>query len=72
MRDQSFTLTTTHPAEALPPFRAVFIATSAPTARRRWHIVDATREAYGHAPTRAGARAGLRALYATPLKGQTR
>ncbi len=72
MRDQAFTLTTTHPGEAMPPFRVVFIATSAPTARRRWRIVDAAREPCGHAPTRAGARAGLRALYARPPKGQPR
>lgn len=72
MRDQAFTLTAKHPGEAMPPFRAVFIATSAPTSRRRWRIVDAAREPCGHAPTRAGARAALRALHAPSLKGQTR
>ncbi|MDP1873613.1 hypothetical protein [Phenylobacterium sp.] len=59
MRDESFTLTRAA-GDARPPFTRQYIV-----GRRTafWRIREASGRAVGMAPTRAGARAAVRALY---------
>jgi hypothetical protein len=49
-------------ASARPPFAYELAAISA-LDPRRWRIQDSRGDVVGHAPTRAGARAGVSALY---------
>jgi hypothetical protein len=61
VRDASFALTAAQ--RACPPF-AFELAASRPDDRDRWRVRDALGFVVGYAPTRAGARAALLALYA--------
>ncbi|MBW8815563.1 MAG: hypothetical protein JF588_19250 [Caulobacterales bacterium] len=61
MKDFSFIL---YPeaATSRPPF-AYALAGSSARDPRRWRIQDGRGDVVGHAPTRAGARAGVHALH---------
>lgn len=64
MRDLTFTVYPEAPALGRRPFATAFMREAPPTALRRWRIVDAVDQTFGHARTRAGARAGARSLNA--------